>query len=60
MPGSDDPESPNCYSYAIGSSVNEQSGKTSVRIPANWNDVYDVGKPVEADLRTKGYILYVR
>ena len=55
MPGSDDPTSPNCYAYAIGSPVNEQPGRTSGRIPTNWNDVYDVGKSVEADLRAKGY-----
>lgn len=55
MPGSDDPTSPNCYAYAIGSPVNEQPGWTSGRTPTNWNDVYDVGKSVEADLRAKGY-----
>lgn len=26
MPGSNDPNSPNCYAYAIGSPVNEQPG----------------------------------
>ena len=55
MPASDDPSSPNCYAYAIGSSVNEQPGETSGRIPEKWNDVYDVGKSVEADLKAKGY-----
>ncbi len=55
MPGSDDPTSPNCYAYAIGSSVNEQPGKTSGRTPTKWNDVNDVGKSVEADLKAKGY-----
>ena len=55
MPGSDDPTSPNCLAYAIGSPVNEQPGGTSGRIPTNWNDVYDVGKSVEEDLIAKGY-----
>ena len=55
MPGSDDPTSPNCYAYAIGSPVNEQPGGTSGRIPTKWNDVRDVGKSVEADLKAKGY-----
>ena len=55
MPGSDDPTSPNCYAYAIGSPVNEQPGGASGRIPQKWNDVYDVGKSVEADLKAKGY-----
>ena len=55
MPGSDDPTSPNCYAYAIGSPVNEQPGGTSGRIPTKWNDVKDVGKSVEADLKVKGY-----
>ena len=55
IPGSDDPTSPNCYAYAIGSPVNEQPGGTSGRIPTNWNDVNDVGKSVEADLKAKGY-----
>ena len=55
MPGSDDPTSPNCYAYAIGSPVNEQPGGTSGRLPTKWNDVKDVGKSVEADLQAKGY-----
>lgn len=55
MPGSEDPTSPNCYAYAIGSSVNEQPGETSGRIPKKWNDVHDVGRSVEADLKAKGY-----
>ena len=55
MPGSDDPTSPNCYAYAIGSPVNEQPGGTSGRIPTKWNDVNDVGKSVEADLKAKGH-----
>ena len=55
MPGSDDPTSPNCYAYAIGSPVNEQPGGTSGRSPTKWNDVKDVGKSVEADLKVKGY-----
>ena len=55
MPGSDDPTSPNCYAYAISSPVNEQPGGTSGRIPTKWNDVNDVGKSVEADLKAKGY-----
>ena len=55
MPGSNDPTSPNCYAYAIGSPVNEQPGGASGRIPQKWNDVYDVGKSVEADLKAKGY-----
>ena len=55
MPGSDDDTSPNCYAYAIGSPVNEQPGWTSGRMPTNWNDVNDVGKSVEADLKAKGY-----
>ena len=59
MSGSNDPTSPNCYAYAIGSPVNEQPGATSGRYPTNWNDVYDVGKSVEADLRAKGYTVRV-
>ena len=55
MSGSNDEAAPNCYSYAIGSPVNEQPGETSGRIPTNWNDVNDVGKSVEADLKAKGY-----
>ena len=55
MPGSDDPTSPNCYAYAIGSPVNEQPGGTSGRTPTSWNNVNDVGKSVEADLKAKGY-----
>ena len=55
MPGSSDPSSPNCYAYAIGSPVNEQPGETSGRTPTNWNDVNDVGKSVEEDLKAKGY-----
>ena len=53
--GSNDITAPNCYAYAIGSPVNEQPGCTSGRIPTKWNDVYDVGKSVEADLKAKGY-----
>jgi len=55
MPGSNDPKSPNCYAYAIGSPVNEQPGGASGRIPTKWNDVNDVGKSVKADLKAKGY-----
>ncbi len=55
MPGSDDETSPNCYAYEIDSPVNEQPGGTSGRIPTKWNDVNDVGKSVEADLKAKGY-----
>ena len=55
MPGSDDPTSPNCYAYAIGSPVNEQPGGASGRIPTRWNDVNDVGRSVKADLKAKGY-----
>ncbi len=55
VPGSEDPNSPNCYAYAIGSPKNEQPGETSGRKPKKWNDVYDVGKSVEADLIKKGY-----
>ena len=54
MPGSRDSNSPNCYAYAIGSSVNEQPGGRSGKIPTKWNDVNDVGKSVEADLRSSG------
>ena len=54
-PGSSDPNSPNCYAYAIGSPVNEQPGGTSGRIPRSWNDVDDVGASVVADLQAKGY-----
>jgi len=57
--GSNDSNSPNCYAYAIGSSVNEQPGNTSGIYPKQWNDVYDVGKSVEADLRDKGYTVRV-
>ena len=55
MAGSNNPTSPNCYAYAIGSSVNEQPGATSGRTPTKWNDVNDVGKSVEADLKAKGH-----
>ena len=55
LSGSNDPKSPNCYAFAIGSPENEQPGKTSGRYPTRWNDVYDVGKSVEADLKAKGY-----
>ena len=55
MPGSDDPESPNCYAYAIGSPNNEQPGGTSGRFPTKQYSVKDVGKSVEADLKAKGY-----
>ena len=55
MPGSADKTSPNCYAYAIDSPVNEQPGGTSGREPAKWNDVNEVGKSVEADLKAKGY-----
>lgn len=54
MPGSSDRNSPNCYAYAIGSSVNEQPGGKSGRTPKRWNDVNDVGKSVEADLKAMG------
>lgn len=46
-------DSPHCYAYAIGSSVNEQPGATNGRIPTKWNDVTDVGKSVEANLKKK-------
>lgn len=45
--GSSDPNSSNCYSFAIGSSVNEQPGGTSGRYPKDDSDVRDVGKSVE-------------
>ena len=54
MPGGDR-KSPNCYSYAIGSSVNEQPGGASGRVPKRKNDVNDVGESVKADLVAKGY-----
>ena len=57
MAGSDNPNSPNCYAYAIGSSVNEQPGATSGRAVSNWADVNDVGASVEADLHAKGYTI---
>ena len=53
--GSNNPTSPNCYAYAIGSPVNEQPGVTSGCIPTKWNNVHDVGRSVEADLKAKGY-----
>ena len=55
MSGSDDPTSPNCYAYAIGMPSNEQPGRISGRYPADWSDVTDVGKSVEADLRAMGH-----
>ena len=55
LPGSNDSNSPNCYSYAISSPVNEQPGDTSGRTPKEWDDVKDVGESVEADLKAKGY-----
>ncbi|MEQ2440564.1 RHS repeat-associated core domain-containing protein [Solibaculum intestinale] len=54
MPGSSDKNSPNCYAYAIGSPVNEQPGGRSGKSPTKWNDVNDVGKSVEADLKSMG------
>ena len=51
VPGSNNPNSPNCYAYAIGSTKNEQPGVRGNRIPTRWNDVYDVGKSVEADFK---------
>ena len=54
MPGSNDPSSPNCYAYAIGSPFNEQPGRASVRFPTKWNDVNDVGESVKADLEAMG------
>ena len=54
MPGSSDKNSPNCYAYAIGSPVNEQPGKRSGKTPSKWNDVNNVGKSVEADLKAMG------
>ena len=55
VPGSFDKNDPNCYSFAIGSPVNEQPGAASNRIPKRTYDVYDVGESVKADLRAKGY-----
>ena len=54
MPGSSDRNSPNCYAYAIGSSVNEQPGVRSGKTPSKWNDVNSVGKSVEEDLKSMG------
>ena len=54
MPGSNDPSSPNCYAYAIGSPFNEQPGRASGRFPTKWNDVNDVGESVKADLEAMG------
>lgn len=59
MPGSRDSNSPNCYAYAIGASVNEQPAGRSGRIPTKWNDANDVGKSVEADLRSSGKIVRI-
>ena len=55
VPGSSDKNAPNCYSFAIGSPVNEQPGAASNRPPKRMYDVYDVGESVKADLRAKGY-----
>lgn len=55
IPGSTNPNSPNCYAYAIGSTTNEQPGGASGVFPKQWNNVNDVGKSVEADLKVKGY-----
>lgn len=55
MAGSNDRNSPNCYSYAIGASSNRQPGGMSGIYPTKWNDVYDVAKSVEADLVEEGY-----
>ena len=52
MSGSKKKNSPNCYAYAIGSPVNEQPGGRSGRKPTRWNDVNDVGKSVQADLKS--------
>lgn len=54
MPGSNNPNSPNCYAYAIGSSVNEQPGNRSGKRPKKWNDVNAVGDSVMADLKSSG------
>lgn len=54
MKGSSNSNSPNCYAYAIGSSKNEQPGKRSGRKPKKYNNVYDVGKSVTADLIASG------
>ena len=53
--GGGDSTSPNCYSFAIGSTTNEQPGKRSGRKVDKIYDVEDVGKSVEADLRCMGY-----
>ncbi len=54
MSGSSYPSFPNCYSYTIGSSVNEQPGMSSRRFPTKWYDVEDIGPSVEADLLARG------
>ncbi len=55
VPGSDDPSSPNCYSFAIGSPVNQQPGQASQTTDIQWNDIKSVGAAVEADLKAMGY-----
>ncbi|MBR6918276.1 MAG: RHS repeat-associated core domain-containing protein, partial [Clostridia bacterium] len=57
MKGSDNPNTPNCYAYAIHSSVNEQPGASSGRYPAHYNDVYDVAESVKLDMKCKGYTI---
>ncbi len=57
--GSEDPNSPNCYAFAIGSSVNEQPGARSGRRPTRIYDIQDVGKSVEADLIALGFSVRV-
>ena len=53
--GSDDPNAPNCYAYAIGSDSNMQPGDASGRKPTNYADVDDVAESVRQDLIALGY-----
>jgi len=55
--GSDDPNSPNCYAYAIGASVNMQPGEISGVEVTHPNDVDDVADSVMADLRAMGFTI---
>ena len=52
--GSNNPNDPNCYAYAMGSSRNEQPGAESNLYPSDYSDVYDVAASVIADFRAKG------
>ena len=59
MAGSDDPDAPNCYAYAVGAPTNKQPGDTGNRAVTDWSDVLDVAKSVKADLNAEGYTVRI-